>query len=458
MIARMSGRGLTLSLCALLLSGTACDRDRALPLVLVDAGVEQPPPDASAPPDLAQPKPCHLVADGEPVVTFQYPDPRDSWHSEGLLPSAAPGAAHRVVQVGSVKLRFGGWDDDAIWAAELDVSSWPPATVHAPSELFVSMHSPAAMLEVAPGLYGLAWFWDNDGLGPIGVRYRAIDAASWTLRPDRFLVENARLFTPPVALGDGSGRFVTVTDVLRGTPARALGLFSSDGALVASQPLDDAVTNAGLALGRTSSEVLAAMTKQRCSTSDAGTTCDTTGIDLFRVDPTAPGGALLVPISTVAMPIASRSMGSVRILSDGADHHFLSWWEAGADRAVVYAMPLTAAGRQAGPVEVWWNGPSGAWPLGSAVGPLGVVYAVATSAATDLAAGRRDVHLLVRQLVADAPVEETVFSTAYTGYAVGLVQLDAPRALVVGYSSYPDSGPSSGYGLLRRYACAEDGR
>jgi len=438
--------------------GAACDRDRALPLVLVDAGAEQPPPDASAPPpDLAQPKPCHLVADGDPVVTFQYPDPRDNWHSEGLLASAAPGATRRVVQVGSVKLRFGGWDDDAIWAAELDVSRWPPTTVHAPTEFFVSMHTPAAMLEVAPGLYGLAWFWDNDGLGPQGIRYRAIDATSWTLRPDRFLVENARFFVTPVALGDGSGRFVTLTDQ-RGSTSRALGLFGSDGSLVASQPLYESMVNADFSFGRTSSDVLAAVTKRSCSTSDAGTTCDTTGVDLFRVDPKAPGGALLQPISTVTTPIASRSIGSVRILSDQAEHHFLTWWESGADRAVVYAMPLTATGRQAGPVEVWWNGPSGAWPLGGSVGPLGVVYAVATSAPTDLAAGRRDVHLLVRQLVADAPVEETLFSTAYTGYAVGLVQLDAPRALVVGYSSYPDSDPSSGYGLLRRYACAEDGR
>ena len=411
--------------------------------------------------DLAPPsKPCHLVSVGAAVQTMHFDNPQSQWRCEGVL--GLPENRH-VVHYGTVQLRFGGWSDPAIHAREYDVSVWPPTPVAAESELSASMHSPPTMYLPLPGTMGVVFWTDNDGGGPVGVKYRTITPGSWTLGPDLFLAENHALLSNPVETSKGD-QFALVTSapawpiLPSSPPGTYVSTFTVDGSLLQRQLIGPAQNRDNIALGRTDSTILLVTTGSTCN-GDAG--CTNTSFEVQRVtggnSTTAP--ITLEPAASIKAPISGSTATGLNLLSDHDGHHFLTWWEYGDARTILYAMALHADGKPAGPAEVWLSTPYLPYTRQAtpSIGPLGVVYPVALSIAVDAGGYLQETHLLQRQLVENAPINDTVLVSHRSSWAIATTQFDNPRTLILGYSDYAFmSDKIGGYGMLAKFTCEED--
>jgi len=445
------------SLGALTLLACACD-SRLLAVVPDDPGdLAMSGSDLPFLADLAIPsKPCHLIANGTPTDTLHWDDPQSGWRNDGL--QVVAGTRH-VVHYGNVQLRFGGWSDPAAHTREYDVSTWPPTAVAADTELSFSMHAPSHMYQPDNGNIGAIWFSDNDGGGPSGVRFRSIVPGSWALGPDIFLAENSQLMSAPVQRGD---QFAIIHKPYNWTNPTVLyplvSLFDRDGKrgpaveLTGVTGYSDQVT-----LGNTGSDLYAVTINYTC----VGDMACTQTLEVLRVKGTST--VSLEKTTSIAVPISGASASNPLLVSDHAQHHFLTWWETGDARTILYALPIHADATRAGPPEVWLSTPyqattSQAFP---SIGPLGVVYPVALALPPPDGGNwyLGEVHLLQRQLVENAPVLDTVITsdTGLSSYGVASVQLDNPRTLILGYSEYSATPTTKGaYGRLARFTCSED--
>ena len=432
-------------------------------------------------PDAAIVRPCHFVRTGDPFRTIAFDQPTYSFHQDGMLLRAS-GAGTHVVQLGSVEgIRTGVWDDPPIWAAEYDVATWPPSIVHPQTQLFQSMHDPADLVELPNGKLGLAWWFDNDGLGPHGVRYRTLDANSWALDPERFLVENAGTWTrlEPSREPDV---FVSAYEMqayyVDGGQSSAgwLGFFGADGAprgeplaLWTNGSMEYGLTLPTATVARTSSDVLVGLAFPTCDEGNASPFCEARSIVILRVVAAGTGGAPhLEKASSVPVRDTHKIPYNAHLLSDGADHSWLTWWELDAPvdgggattERYLYGVPLTGAGALAGPIESFYvdeGTPYDYFPTRvPSIGPLGLVYPINRTIPLD-GSSQREIHLVHRQLEATSPVEDITWTTPFTSFPVAVAQIASARSLVVAYSTYPDDS-ARGFGELVKYGCSEDAR
>jgi len=428
--------------------------------------------------------PCHLVEVGKPVATFAFVDPTWSFHHTGLAfrqAAADAGNGLRLVQTGEVDgIRTGVWQDDPVYAAEFDVSQWPPAVMHEPSQLFYSSHEPADVVELSPSAMGLAWSCDFDGSQPLGIRYLRFDATTWAAEPDRWLAEKAGPWSRPLRLdpADAIAATYVAADhfsspyVYQGFAAS----FAFDGTAL-GEPQSLWVTDGDIDYtavpqmheATTRSSVLVAVTFPSCTNLVSEFCQDRSIVVLYSPAPDASG--VLSPLS-LTMSLAARDVTKwpmePQILTDGQGHNWLTWWEAdpaatkGIPRSL-YAQALTDDGVAASPVELWFSSPdaAAAWfPRRTAgVGPIGVIYPVDVPIQTDGVWTEREIHLLHRQLESQEPLEDIVLTTTYTGWPATTAQMVQPgkaRTVFVGCSNYPAGTNDSGFGELHRFQCEED--
>jgi hypothetical protein len=459
----------------------------------VDAGTTGTP--SSATPDAGPAPPCHFVPNGGAVTTLSFTQPAWSFHQEGLLlRQGAPGAAPHVVQYGLVDgAGNDGWNDPALYAAEYDVSTWPPAPVHGPTAISLADEGTSSLLELPGDRLLFAWHLqvDNEGLGPTDVLYQLLDGTTWAPGAGGTLVKHADRFAAARPAGGRGGFLATYVyedtgdagDVVALPPLVGLdgelAAFRDDGTtLGAPTPLWTATAPqlaAGWStslqgLGFSRSAALTAVAFPDCDPGVTSPWCEARSIVVLRSAGGAGGGPpSLLKAASIPFHNQDDVVLSPMVIGDGAGHEWLTWWEAPPSDAgyyvaqSLYAMPLTDEGVPAGPVESWFASDStdaliAAWDRAPSVGPLGVVYAVTTDATTDAAGSVREVHLLHRQLDVQAPLEDVTFTTPYSAYSVVAVQVAQPRALVVGYSTYPVTSGVNGYGVLAMYTCAEDGQ
>jgi hypothetical protein len=379
-----------------------------------------------------------------------------------------------VIQYGNVDgIRTGVWQDPPIYAAEFDVTTWPPTRVRAPTELTSSMHTPADLVELPNGKLGLTFWFDNDGNGPSGVRYRTLDAATWALDPEGFLLPSGAGWTRPVLTADKTGFFstyeLTVPSPSDFRFAARLGVFGFDGApkgapltLWEKEGLPFTAVRPELAsAARFGGDVVVAAAFTSCE--NGGAYCEARSIVLLRA--TASG---FEKIAAIAVVDPTREPKVPLLVSDDGDHRWLLWSEMdvppdGGSSTVraVYAVPLAQSGAPAGPVERWDTDLQSAYAVDfpvrePSVGPLGLVLPLQRYPSPDGAfPHEREVHLLHRQLDVQEPVEDITFTTPFTFAATEVAQIASPRSLVVGYSTW-DPTLSNGHGEMRKYVCRED--
>ncbi len=404
--------------------------------------------------DLAPPlMPCHLTPAGPAVETIKFSGSQSYWRAETLLRRS--GTKH-VVQAGTVRLRFGGWDDDAIHVREYDVSTWPPTPVAADTELYYSVHSPVVLFEEGQDLIGAVWYTDTDGVGPTGVKYRTIDPKGWTLSPDQFLLPNNRLLSSAVSF-PGGDRFAVVTSAYGPPSVTTLSVFARGGAQLQHMELAMPPLSGAYAIERTDNQLLLIAAPAACGGDMGG--CSTTSIGVYRIsDGTASAPIKLDLAASIPAPIGGVSVAMPILLSDHHTHHMLTWLEYSSQYGTtLYGMALHADGTPAGLPEVWFHTalPMGTTYLTPTVGPMGIVYPLGVFIPTD-GGDKREVHLVQRQLVTDEPVTDTTFVTQSTSFGLNTVQIENPRTLILGYSDYYPAPTYGGTGLMMRYVCSED--
>jgi hypothetical protein len=421
------------------------------------------------------------------VTTIAFPnDPTYSFHQEGLLLRANAGGAQRVVQHGNVDgAGTDGWGDPALYAAEYDVSVWPPRQTQAPTRISDADEGAGPLFELPQGQLFFTWLLqvDNGGLGPYSILFRTANAESWELGAQGTLVKHASTPTAPTLSPSGDG--VSLAYVYQDTGdagdsvplpplvglAGRLGTYAPDGtprgtpAAAWSASTIPAMTpfwyDPRQALAETRTKTLLAIAFDTCGPDLATAFCEERSIVILRA------GDTLERVASVRVQNADYGALVPRLLSDQRGHNWLTWWEgapsdAGPTAAQnLFAVPLTDDGAPAGPVEVWFaDDHVDRWSLGSAapaLGPLGSIYPVATDVTTD-SGTLREAHLVHRQLDAVLPMEELTFTTPYTGYPIVAVQIAEPRTMIVGYSTYGEGTAAQGYAKLARYTCAEDAR
>lgn len=421
----------------------------------------EPAADASLAVDATPPRPCHLVSVGEPFRSIVGPTPTAWFRHDGLLASGAS----RVVQFGDVEgFRTGVWQDPPIFAAEYDVTSWPPVTVHPATSWAESMHPPADLLALPDGRLDLTFWFDNDGVGPSGVRTRPIDAASFKPGAERFLAENATVGAPPVLAGDSVAALLhrTVTEDGGSRLESRLARFDFDGnarpdALVlwSATPGHDPAE----ATARTRSDLLVALAFSTCD-GVRGAPCEIGTIVLQRLR--TDGTTRLEKVGSVALQGAGRALSMPRIATDRGTQNWLTWWEqtpldAGAPEMYLFGIRLSSAGVPQGAVETWWSGtdvhPSAFDARQIECGALGTIYPVRRLVTVDGGGPFSETHFVHRP-IDDGAIEELVVTTQSTYSAPVGVAVATPRAFVVGDSSSSAGGPS--FGELRKWVCAED--
>jgi hypothetical protein len=432
------------------LPGPRASRDLAAATPLPDGAVTQ---DLSMPDLSIPPRPCTLMPAGDPVTTVSYAEPANLWKCEGVL--ALSGTNH-VIHYGNAQLRHGGWSDPAIVATELDVSTWPPVTVRPATEFWWTMHSPAWMFELTPDKLGLTWSTDTDGVGPVGVQYRTIDAASWAGSGPVFLSNYMLGSVRPVPLA--GGQFATTLHSQREEMNNniLLAIVDSDGVVIQKTVLSNQGSSFNASLERTQTDLLVASAYGTCPTTDP-MACEENSLVLQRVTGgTTPQSPLkLEKVTSIAARNPKLRLFQPILISDRESATFLTWWETGDTGSYLFATPLSSTGQPAGPVEVWFTNPFPVFAGQPSLGRAGVVVPVISSTSSD-AGSFREVHLVQRELLADAPVHDHVFQTLPTAFAVATAQLANPRALIVGYSDYIGFSGQSGHGVLAKYVCAED--
>lgn len=395
-------------------------------------------PDLAVPP----PKPCTLRSAGDPVKTITYDNPQSSWHSEGLLARSSK----EVIQYGSVSLRFGGWDDPAIIATALDVSSWPPMVTRAPTQLFFSMHSPASLFELAPDKLGLTWSFDNDGVGPQGVEFETVDISSWSTTSNVTLTPTMWGQGRPLAIGNAQFAMSILSD-----NHALLAIFDQTGKQLVSAQLGQSEI---ATLEKPGNDLLAVVPYTTCGDGDAAS-CSPHSLVVMRANRTA-SALTLDPVTTIAARNPAAQIRTPQLVSDHDRFHFLTWWEQDDTVGYLFAVPLSAAGQVAGPVEVWFTTTHIAGPALASIGSVGVVIPVVIHLQTDAGGYTREIHLIQRQLTVDAPVNDLTIDALESSFVVASQQLDDPRALIVGYNDYPGISGSAGFGMLAKYVCEED--
>lgn len=444
-------------------AGSDADDDTSIPRVQVDGGRD--PLDATSDGDLPPVGPCHLVERDEPFRGVAFDNPSYSFTQSGLL---ARGDGTHVVQYGPVAgVRTGDWQDPPIFAAEYDISTWPPTPLHAPTQLFHSMHMPSDLIELPNGKLALSWWFDNDGpFGPMGVRFRTLDANTWALDADRFLVEEGSDWTRP-EVGVDQTSFASAYRKKRVSEDGArylyddrVGVFGFDGSERKTLPLWDlgaSVENQPLtSMRRAGSTLLLAAAFGSCE-GVISTYCEPYSLVVFRV-----GADDLQRVTAIPLADPSKLARNPSLLGDRANHTWLVWWETDAVPAAdsqvkhLLAQPLATDGTPSGPLERWlvedeWVDTS---RQPASVGSLGIVYPVSVDVAN---AGHplREVRLLHRQLDQDEPLEAITFTSAVVSQ-IETVQLTAPRRLLVGYSTRDSNGGGGSYGELRSFVCRED--
>ena len=451
-----------------------------VPAAPADAAATVPPADAGHDAaDAAPPLPCHLVRTGDPYKTIAFSEPTYSFRQDGVLarPATATAGPH-VVQFGNVYgQRTGVWDDPPIYAAEYDVSTWPPTVVRDPIELFQSMHDPADLVALPNNQLALVWWFDNDGIGPHGVKFRTIDGASWQMAPDRFLVENGSNWSRPVLTPARDA--LVATYEMPATPADGgyvdtawVGVFGTDGAARgAPLPLWTNTTSSygsylpTSTVARTGTDVLVAVAFPSCGDGNASPYCSANAIVVLRlVDATT--SPHLARVAEVPIRDAARMPSGARLLADGEERTWLTWWETlrptdggTAGDSYLYAVPLSTSGAPTGPIESWFvtdprNMSDYFATRAPLAGPLGTFYPVDIAVPTD-GGSTREVHLLHRQRDVTAPLEDIVLPTGYTAFPAAVAQIPETRSLIVSYSTYPP-GSTRGYGEIVKYGCQED--
>lgn len=440
------------------------DANPTAPRVRIDGGSDAPDGDVEG--GVATPPgPCHLVERGAPFHGVSFADPAHAFTQSGLL--ARSTGAH-VVQYGPVSgVRTGTWQDPPIFAAEYDVSSWPPSPTHEPTQLFHSMHMPADLIELPSGKLALSWWFDNDGpSGPMGIRFRTLDASSWALDADHFLAEGGSNWTRP-EVGVERAWFASAYRQQRIDEAGAryvyedrIGVFDFDGEEQRVLPLwelGDSVESQPLtSMRRTESSLLLATAFGSCE-GVLSPLCEPRSLRSFRVDADGLHEVAAIPTADPSVKIIKMDL-----LGDGSQHTWLTWWEAdalpptGGTRVKhLLAQPLTADGALAGPLERWHveDAALDSSRAPASIGALGVVYPVSL-AVPDAGSSLREVHLLHRQLDQDDALESLSFTTPIVS-VIETVQLTAPRRLLVGYSTRADDGGPT-HGELRQFVCRED--
>jgi hypothetical protein len=441
----------------------------------IDAAL--PSDDAGYPGDDARPpaKPCHLVPSGAPARTLAFAEPTYSFRQNGLL---ARKGSTRVVQYGNVNgIRHGVWDDPSIYAAEYDVATWPPREIHGPTMLYYSMHDPADLLELPNGKLGMAWLCDNDGQGPYGTRFRTFDATTWQLDPDRIFIPSFGTMSPPTLLpaGDRIAAFHTRSMRLDGgaRTAGVLGLFDLTGEALGAPPVAWTATTATDApyitmpqatVGRSGGGMLVAIAFATCDAEIRSPYCEASSVVVLRLVEQTGAPPSLVKVASLPTRGPAKVPDDPHIFSD-ASHTWLTWWEAdgpkdggsSSDR-YLYGVPLTESGAVDGPIESWFAsdriGVSAYSTRYPSVGPLGVIYPVDLYARSE-AGTTRESHVIHRP-IDGGPIEEVVVTSAASWFPIGAVQIEEPRLLVFGYSTYPPDGGARGYAEMVRFACRED--
>jgi hypothetical protein len=428
--------------------------------------------------------PCHLVPSGLPARTVAFSQAAYSFHQDGLLLRAAStGEAPHVVQFGRVEgAGNDAWGDPALYAAEYDVSAWPPREAQPPTSISDAVEGPSDLVELAGGRLFFSWSLQAEygGFGPPDVFSRIADGLPWQLGATQTLQRNAGgLSTPALGrAGDGFWASYTAYDVGDAGPDTAfplllgvygeLGWFDVAGSQAPSPPPLWSITTPGAptygspdpSVLRTATDTLVVVAFGDCSGAVMSAFCEAHSLVVLRLIEGQGGGApSLEKVASLPPQNQADVALSPVLVGDQAGHNWLTWWEspmtdagpAGAQS--LYAIALTDAGAPASPVESWFS--SDLSISGSpSVGPLGVVYPVVTAAPGD-SGDLWEVHLIHRQLDVVAPVEDVSFTTAQTANSVVPVQVAEPRALVLGYwTSSP--GSSKGYGELARYVCGED--
>src|SRR5512140_1219989 len=234
----------------------------------------------------------------------------------------------------------------------------------------------------------------------------------------------------------------------------SLGVFGTDGAPGPTVPLWSSTSpdySQGLpteSLARTGAETLLALAFPSCDgiTSDL---CTPNTIVVARVVASATS-ARVERVAVVPIRDPAKQPSGMRLLADGADETWLTWWEADRPRdggtatdAYLYAMPLTAGGQARGPIESWFVVPdtrllSDYFPTRAQLaGGLGTFYPVDLYVPADGGATTREVHVLHRQRDAIAPIEDVVVTTRATSFPAAVLQLAAQRIVVVATSTYP---------------------
>lgn len=416
-------------------------------------------PDATEADANGAPTPCHLVEDGEPAIGVAFSDPAFAFTQSGLLLRGGDGA--RIVQYGEVwGMRTGTWQDPPIFAAEYDVSVWPPQVRKAPTQLFHSSHEPVALTELPDGTLALAWRHDNDGsFDPNGIHFRTFDGSSWELTSERQLVQNGMSFLRPI-LSTDPAHWVTAYSVLLPSYEMdtKLGFFAFDGSeqrairLWTVGQTTDFVPLVSIA--RTASELLVAVTFGSCD--GIVGLCEPMSQLVFRVR-----GDRLEKVASIPNADPNHVVRSLTLIADQADHTWLTWLESdllvpdgGQSLKSIYALPLTADGAPRGPLERWYADTTLLYAprRPASIGALGTTVAVSRSSSQD--DDTQEVRLLHRQLDSDEPLEELTFTAPNVG-ELEVVQVGSPRGLVVGYSTTLTPGTNR-HGELRRYLCRED--
>ncbi len=455
-----------------------------------DARVDEPQVDASgadvadvAPDAVRAPAPpCHLVASGPPAQTVTFTQATYYFHQDGLLLRAvSAGDAPHVVQFGRVPgAGDDGWDDPAIYAAEYDVSTWPPREAQPPTAISDAVEGPSNLVELAGGRLLFTWSLQAEygGFGPPDVFSHVADGLPWQLGATQTLLRNAGgLSTPALgAAGDGFWGGYTAYDVGDAGPDTAfppllgiygeLGWFDVAGSQMASPPLWSITTAGASATAslnpsvlRTVTDTLVVVAFGDCSGAVMSAFCEASSLVVLRVIGGQGGGASsLEEVASLPLQNEADVVQSPLLIGDQAGHNWLTWWESPTTDAgpvgpwSLYAIALTDAGAPASPIESWFSSDSSSSGQPS-VGPLGVVYPVVTAVPGD-SGDLWEVHLIHRQLDVVAPVEDVSFTTT-SAISVTPVQVAEPRSLVVGYSTSSPS-QSKEHGELARFVCSED--
>jgi hypothetical protein len=432
-----------------------------------DAGVDASPP-------------CHLVPGGDPFTSIAFPkDPGWSFHQTGLVLRTAPDGSPHVVQLGAVDgAGNDGWGDPAFYAAEYDVSVWPPRQVQPPTPISLALDGAAFALTLPDNRVLFAWDFNPDwGPSTWTTFYSIADGAPWHLSSPSPLVSNAAANTvptlsttgnrlvlgyerdvygdagmggpPPVVEYDGMMSSLAFDGTPAGPPSTLWSLNPADhGPFVRS------------ALVRTRTTDLVATYFASCGPGITSAYCEPATFVLTKVDPS---GAVQ-KVGSVQPESESDEIEIHHLASDGQGHNWLVWTEAARlDGGMqvgpqhLFAVPLTDEGAPSGPVEAWYASSYTTPGTGVTVGPVGAIDPLSIGVLTD-SGDVREIHLVHRQLEAQAPVEDVSFTTASTEYGASTVQIAEPRSVIVAFSSYPPGAQydTQGYGALARYVCAED--